>query len=135
MTAANTAKYEGQLTAGSRALLKRYPKHRIDVYPTHRSVALPDRVLDNTLANATRANTQDGGLSITGAIGGYPFPIPRPVTRRCGTTCCAIGVASNFKYDNWNVDASGKPALSTSGKLFVEYPYDDRKNTKPAEEN
>jgi len=43
-------------------------------------------------------------------------------------------VASNFKYDNWNVDASGNPALATSGKLFVEYPYYDPKKTKPAEE-
>jgi hypothetical protein len=43
-------------------------------------------------------------------------------------------VASNFKYDNWNVDASGTPALATSGKLFVEYPYYDPKNTKPAAE-
>ncbi len=129
------AKYEGQLTAGSRALLKKYPKYRLDVYPTHRSVALPDRVLDNTLANATRANTQDGGLSITGAIGGYPFPIPKTGNEAMWNHLLRyVGVASNFKYDNWNVDASGKPALSTSGKLFVEYPYYDPKNTKPAEE-
>jgi hypothetical protein len=45
-----------------------------------------------------------------------------------------VGVASNFKYDNWNVDASGKPALATSGKLFVEYPYYDPKATAPAAE-
>ena len=36
-----------------------------------------------------------------------------------------VGVASNFKYDNWNVDASGKPALATSGKLFVPFEVGD----------
>jgi len=135
ITASNMAKYEGQLTAGSRALLKKYPKYRIDVYPTHRTVTLPDRVLENTVANASRASTKDGGLGITGAIGGYPFPIPKSGNEAMWNHLLRyVGVASNFKYDNWNVDASGKPALATSGKLFVEYPYYDPKNTKPAQE-
>ena len=35
-------------------------------------------------------------------------------------------MASNFKYDNWNVDPAAAPALATEGgKLFVEYPYYD----------
>jgi hypothetical protein len=132
---ANMAQYEGQLTAGTRALLKKYPKYRIDVYPTHRTVALPDRVLDNTVANATRASTSDGGLGISGAIGGYPFPIPKTGNEAMWNHLLRyVGVASNFKYDNWNVDSSGTPALATSGKLFVEYPYYDPKNTKPAQE-
>ncbi|HJW45586.1 MAG TPA: DUF1329 domain-containing protein, partial [Lysobacter sp.] len=135
ITAKNMAQYEGQLTAGARALLKKYPKYRLDVYPTHRTVALPDRVLDNTVANATRASTKDGGLGITGAIGGYPFPIPKTGYEAMWNHLLRyVGVASNFKYDNWNVDASGTPALATSGKLFVEYPYYDPKNTKPAAE-
>ena len=135
ITASNMAKYEDQLTAGSRALLKKYPKYRIDVYPTHRTVSLPDRVLENTVANASRASTKDGGLGITGAIGGYPFPIPKSGNEAMWNHLLRyVGVASNFKYDNWNVDASGKPALATSGKLFVEYPYYDPKATQPAQE-
>lgn len=135
ITAKNLAQHEGQLTAGARALLKKYPAFRIDVYPTHRSVALPDRVLDNTVANATRASTSNGGLGISGAIGGYPFPIPKSGNEAMWNHLLRyVGVASNFKYDNWNVDASGRPALATSGKLFVEYPYYDPKNTKPAQE-
>jgi hypothetical protein len=87
ISAQNMGKYDAMLTAGTRALLKKYPKYHIDVYPTHRSVALPERVLDGTLANATNASTKDGGLGIAGAIGGYPFRSRRPATRRCGTTC------------------------------------------------
>ena len=135
ITAKNMAQYEGQLTAGARALLKKYPNFSIDVYPTHRTVALPERVLDNTLANATRASTKDGGLGISGAIGGYPFPIPKTGYEAMWNHLLRyVGVASTFKYDNWNVDSSGTAALATSGKLFVEYPYYDPKNTKPAEE-
>lgn len=135
ITARNMAQYEAQLTVGARALLKKYPDYRIDVYPTHRTVSLPDRVLDNTAANATRANTSNGGLGISGAIGGYPFPIPKTGNEAMWNHLLRyVGVASNFRYDNWNVDASGKPALATSGKLFVEYPYYDPKNTAPAAE-
>lgn len=135
ITAGNMAQHEGQLTAGARALLKKYPGYKINVYPTHRTVALPDRVLDNTLANATRATTNNNGLGISGAIGGYPFPIPKNGHEAMWNHLLRyVGVASTFKYDNWNVDASGKPALATSGKLFVEYPYYDPKNTQPAQE-
>jgi hypothetical protein len=135
ISAQNMGKYDAMLTAGTRALLKKYPKYHIDVYPTHRTVALPERVLDNTLANATNASTTDGGLGISGAIGGYPFPIPKSGYEAMWNHLLRyVGVASNFKYDNWNVDASGTPALATSGKLFVEYPYYDPKNSKPAAE-
>jgi hypothetical protein len=135
ITAKNMAQYEGQLTVGAKALLKKYPDYKIEVYPTHRSVALPDRVLDNTLANATRATTNNGGLGISGAIGGYPFPIPKTGYEAMWNHLLRyVGVASNFKYDNWNVDASGTPALATSGKLYVEYPYYDPKTTQPAQE-
>ncbi|KAF1697674.1 DUF1329 domain-containing protein [Pseudoxanthomonas koreensis] len=135
ITSRNMAQYEAQLTVGARALLKKYPNYRIDVYPTHRTVALPDRVLDATAANATRASTSNGGLGISGAIGGYPFPIPKDGHEAMWNHLLRyVGVASNFRYDNWNVDASGRPALATSGKLFVEYPYYDPKNTQPAAE-
>jgi hypothetical protein len=135
INASNMGKYDALLTAGTRALLKKYPKYHIDVYPTHRSVSLPERVLDNTAANAANASTTDGGLGINGAIGGYPFPIPKSGYEAMWNHLLRyVGVASNFKYDNWNVDSSGTPALATSGKLFVEYPYYDPKNTKPAAE-
>jgi hypothetical protein len=135
INASNMGKYDAMLTAGTRALLKKYPKYHIDVYPTHRSVSLPERVLDNTAANAANASTSDGGLGINGAIGGYPFPIPKSGYEAMWNHLLRyVGVASNFKYDNWNVDAGGTPALATSGKLFVEYPYYDPKNTKPAAE-
>jgi hypothetical protein len=77
ITAANMNQYKDKLAEGAQYLLKKYPDFRIDVYPTRRTAAAPQWVYDNTFANATRAQTTNGGLSVTGAYGGVPFPIPQ----------------------------------------------------------
>ncbi|HEY1092588.1 MAG TPA: DUF1329 domain-containing protein, partial [Burkholderiaceae bacterium] len=48
--AADLAKFDARLTAGTKELLKKYPATmRVDVYPTHRSIAFPKYVVDNTV--------------------------------------------------------------------------------------
>lgn len=82
ITANNMAQYADKLTDGTKALLKKYPDtFRVDVFPTRRTAAAPQRVYDGTFANATRCKLLDGGD--TGLIpeakfcaGGVPFPIP-----------------------------------------------------------
>lgn len=82
ITAKNMAQYADKLTDGTKALIKKYPDtFRVDVFPTHRTAAAPQRVYDGTFANATRCKLLDGGD--TGLIpeakfcaGGVPFPIP-----------------------------------------------------------
>ena len=54
VTAQNMDKYAEQLSDGVKALLKKYPDYRLDVYPTHRTAAAPQYVYDNTFKNATR---------------------------------------------------------------------------------
>ena len=80
ITGKDAAANADKLTAGTQELLKRYPTMRVDVYPTHRTVALPQRVIDNTQKNATAAKAIDNGLGVEGAIAGYPFPIPSPLS-------------------------------------------------------
>ena len=75
--AKNMAQHADKLTAGTKALLEKYPSFRVDVYPTHRSVAFPKFVTDNTLKIATQARTTNDGRSIEGAHAGFPFPIPK----------------------------------------------------------
>ena len=77
VTAKNMDQHLQQLTEGEIALLKKYPSYRIDVYPTRRTEAAPQWVYDNTFKNATRAKISADGLSIEGAYGGIPFPIPK----------------------------------------------------------
>ena len=75
--ASNMAKYAANLTAGHKALLTAYKgSYFMNVYPTHRSAAFPQRIYDATKANATSAKLTGGGNGVTGAIGGIPFPIP-----------------------------------------------------------
>ena len=75
--AKNMAQHADKLTEGTKALLQKYPTFRVDVYPTHRTVAFPKFVTDNTLKNATKAKTTNDGRSIEGAHAGFPFPIPK----------------------------------------------------------
>ena len=76
ITANNMQQYADKLSDGTQALLKQFPDYRLDVYPTRRTAAAPQWVYDNTYRNATRARTKSGGVSIEGAYGGVPFPIP-----------------------------------------------------------
>ena len=46
--AQNLEPYADKLTEGAKALMKKYPTFRIDVYPTHRSVGFPDWVIAGT---------------------------------------------------------------------------------------
>jgi len=77
ITAKNMDQYADKLTEGQKALFKKFPTYRIDVYPTHRTAAAPQWVYDNTFKNATRANTPNTGDTVEGAYGGAPFPIPK----------------------------------------------------------
>lgn len=77
ITAANMAQYEDKLPEGLKALLKRYPSYKMNVYPTRRSASYPDRIYKETIANATRAKLADGGNGVEGAKEGVPFPIPK----------------------------------------------------------
>jgi hypothetical protein len=78
--AKNVDKYADKLSQGVKEMIRKYPGFRIDVYPTHRSAAYPQQVVENTLKNATRcALTADNdGLDTSkGCHGGIPFPIPK----------------------------------------------------------
>jgi hypothetical protein len=75
--ATNMSRYAANLTAGHKALLNAYKSsYFINVYPSHRSAAFPQRIYDATKANATTAKLTGAGNGVTGAIIGVPFPIP-----------------------------------------------------------
>jgi hypothetical protein len=75
---ANMGKHAALLTEGHKALLTKYKDtYFMNVYPTRRSAAFPQRIYDATIANATTAKLAASGNGVTGAIGGVPFPIPK----------------------------------------------------------
>lgn len=73
--ASSYEKHADQLTAGQQALFKANPEYKMDVYPSHRSCAYPDFVLDNTRSNVSQArlSADQNGLA-SGALPGLPFP-------------------------------------------------------------
>ncbi|BBQ25640.1 MULTISPECIES: DUF1329 domain-containing protein [Aeromonas] len=125
----NVAKYKGELTATTAELLSRFPDFRVDVYPTHRSVALPQAVLDNTRQNALNAKTLEGGMAVDQVLPGIPFPIPQTGAEAMWNFLLRYqGVNIATKYDSWNVDSAGVAALSTTGQAFINYAiYEDMK--------
>jgi len=124
--ASNAEVHAARLSEGVRALLARHPTLRLDVYPTHRTVAFPPEVLAATVRAAATARTTQGGLSFTGAWAAYPFPIPRTGHEamwnnlvRFSARCAQVRI---FAY---RVEASGRVTLSSSARLSEDFPYWD----------
>ena len=124
--AKNMAEHADKLTEGTKALLQKYPSFRIDVYPTHRSVAFPKFVTDNTAKCAVAAKTSNEGRSMEGCHAGFPFPIPKTGYEAMWNHLVRFnGQAYQSKYRNLNVDASGRVTLATEGNSTQEYPFWD----------
>ncbi len=106
ITGKDAAAQADKLTEGTKELLKRYPTMRVDVYPTHRTVAVPQRILDNTAKNATGAKTTDGGVALENVLAGYPFPIPKTGSEVIWNHLLRYSGLGydNSRYENWNVD-------------------------------
>ena len=123
ITGTNADQHKAQLTAITYALLKRYPTMRVDVYPTRRPVVYPQKILENTARNAVQAKTVDGGVGIENALAGYPFPIPKTGNEAMWNHLLRYnGVATQCKYDSFNIDSSGVATLSTTGNSLQEWP-------------
>lgn len=123
ITAANLAEHADKVTAGQQALLKKYPDtYRIDVYPSRRSHAAPQWVVDNTLANATRATLDDEGV-LSGAYGGIPFPITQdPEEMVWNHQFRWQGEGVKHVYNGYVVQEDGDLAKVTGGEVYESYP-------------
>jgi hypothetical protein len=122
ITAKNVDQYADKLADGSKAMFKKYPNYRIDVYPTHRSAAAPQWVYDNTFKNATRAKMN--GDVVEGAFGGIPFPIPKTGAEvMWNHNLRWRAPALNFSITQYQITADGKPVLTTDGNIDQQMPY------------
>ncbi|MEO8198010.1 MAG: DUF1329 domain-containing protein [Thermoanaerobaculia bacterium] len=77
ITGANMAQYAGKLSPGHQAMLKAYPTFKMNVYPSHRTAAAPQRIYDATKKTAATATLAEGGNGVDNALGGIPFPLPK----------------------------------------------------------
>lgn len=72
----NMAEYSAALGAGQVAMLSRYPDFYLEVYPSHRTAAFPQRIYEMTARNAATGALTENGNAVTGVAEGFPFPLP-----------------------------------------------------------
>lgn len=125
INAQNMAQYADKLTAGTQALMKRYPDFRVDVYPTHRSVSVPQWVQDNTVKNAGKGSIAEDGYSLIGVRGSIPFPIPQSGVEvmwnaLSGYTGKGFDVPG---FSAYNVNSAGVMTLTSGGRYQQQNDY------------
>jgi Protein of unknown function (DUF1329) len=126
----NMAEHAGKLSEGVQALMKKYPTFRIDVYPTHRTSAAPQYIYDNTLKNATRAKLVKNGLSVEGAFGGIPFPIPKNGSEAIWNHILHARISSTeFGFKNIVGSSDGRVTVASRAENNNQSPYYSKNGT------
>ena len=123
ITADNMDRYADQLSDGVKALLQNFPSYRLKVYPTHRTAAAPQWVYDNTFRNATRAVTQNEGLTVEGAYGGIPFPIPGSGREAMWNHLLAWKGEAAAEDACIYLASGAKPILTAQRRADFQYPF------------
>lgn len=77
ITSSNYKEHADKLTEGQQAMFAKYPTFRMDIYPTRRSAAFPERTYEYSIKNATTAKIVSDGDGVEDAAEGIPFPIPQ----------------------------------------------------------
>jgi hypothetical protein len=127
ITAANYKQYDDKLLASTKELFQRFPKSfRMDVYPTRRSVWVPDAVNENSTKNASSAKILPNGYGLTGAYGGTPFPVPKTGAEVWWNyELRHRGVFHYNNVSNLMIDRNGRRSLTGQGEAWLYYPYFD----------
>ncbi len=76
ITPANVDQYKDKLSAGQVAMFGRYADYKMNIYPTHRTAAYPQKVYDGAKANATSVELVSDGNGVSTFQMALPFPIP-----------------------------------------------------------
>ncbi|MDD3444579.1 MAG: DUF1329 domain-containing protein [Zavarzinia sp.] len=76
--AADVERYKDKLTPGQIAMLTQYAgSFFMNVYPSHRTAALPENVYAAIREQATKVQLEDGGYGLSGlGLSTVPFPVP-----------------------------------------------------------
>lgn len=124
ITAANAAEHAARLSDGTRELLTKVPGFKLDVYPTRRSAVFPQGVYDQVYKNATRAKLINDGLTVEGAYGGIPFPVPRNGHEAIWNHMLSYrGQVTTFTADKYVMTSAGDQLLTSRQLTNLAYPY------------
>ena len=125
----NVAQHSDKLSEGAVQLINRYGLS-IEVFPSHRTHNLPQRVIDRIAANATTAGpvAQGWRFGFQGAFGGIPFPFLDPDPNVAGYQAAYNanaqfkGYASKTPFQGWSVN-SGQLSIAFDALYLQRYPY------------
>lgn len=126
--AKNVDQYADKLTEGQKELIKKNPTtYYLDIYPSHRTFTLPDKVLKATVRNATGCKTSKENLALDVACrGGMPFPIPKTGYEVMWNLMTRYVPVQGYTTDNarsWVIDTLGRPTVTSDGFTLTEMPY------------
>ena len=125
----NAAQHAARLSEGTLALLRRYPGFRLEVFPTHRTVAFPPFVLQNTVRSQGSASAGSDGLSLRGVHAAYPFPAPKTGFEAMWNHLVRFtAVCDRRRIFAYYVEPSGRANLSSSAHLLESYPFWDERH-------
>lgn len=135
--ARNIDKYADKLTEGTKAMLKKYPTYRLDIYPSHRTANYPKYYLDNTIKNASQCKTAAAGLQLDGCWPGMPFPFPKTgneviwnrLLKFDAPAFMTTGMTSRV------IDTRGNSTATGASTAYIQYPMFDPKRTTPISGN
>jgi hypothetical protein len=123
----NYTQYADKLSDGQKQLLKTYPDYYIDIYPTHRSAAYPEKVLKATVRNATTCNATKDHMSVdVSCRGGIPFPIPKVGKEVMWDLMLRYAPETEVTTEHgraWFVDSNGKPTMTSDQYTLTQRPY------------
>jgi Protein of unknown function (DUF1329) len=114
--AKNMAQYADKLSDGQKYLMKTYADYYLDIYPSHRTAAYPEKMLKATVRNATGCKTLQEGIAIdTACRGGLPFPIPKTGLEAMWNQILHYAGDSPLTTSasrSWVIDTAGKPTMT-----------------------
>ena len=126
ITSANAGEHAALLTDGTKALLAKVPGFKLDVYPSHRSAVFTQAIYDQVLKNASRAKLTNDGLTVEGAYGGIPFPVPKSGQEAVWNHMLSYrGQVTSFTADKYVMTSSGDQMLTSRQKTNLIYPFYD----------
>lgn len=126
ITAANLDEHADKVSDGTKLLLQRWPDFKIDVYKSHRVVDFPESVKASTVKNASRVESTVDGSEVVGAMGGYPFPIPKSGAEVIWNhNLRYYGPPYRSEFSGYLVNASGNLIVTHVFNNYTDSPYYD----------
>ena len=123
----NMAEHAALLSEGQKQLLSKYPTYHLNVYPSHRTAAYPQKILDATVRNATTCKTTKEGLAVDRSCrGGMPFPIPKTGAEVMWNQILRYqgdAMINTTASRSWVVDSSGKAVMTAEQATFQDFVY------------